>query len=574
MTMTLESLGLIGNCQYAALIDATGEIVWCCLPRFDSPPVFGRLIDPEGGGFRIGTADGARGEQRYVSRTNVLETTFVTDRGRFRVTDFAPRFEQDGRMFRPSMLVREIEVLDGRPDVSVHCDPVLGWSKAPGFASDLRLWSDLPRECLDGKPFALTGKHRVVLAWGDCGDQAGEVLDAYCDRLRTGTLAYWLGWADRCTLPAACQDEALRSALVLKLQCFEETGAIVAAVTTSIPESAGAGRNWDYRYCWMRDSYYIVDALRKLGQFDEGEDFIKYLLRLVDERDDVALAPLYTVTGELPVAEHIPANWAGFNGDGPVRVGNAAMSHQQHDIFGELVLAMTPLFEDPHFRKDRPPAALDLLMRLAERAARVAGTPDSGIWEFRTAPVPQTFSSLMCWAATDRAAKIAQRLRPQLATGFRADADRIRREIVDRAWSERRQSYVGTYDHSNLDASILQMAPLGIFPPDDSRLQRTIESIRGGLSHNGWLMRYADDDGFGMPTVAFIICTFWLVEALAYVGRASEARDLLETSMQIMSPLGLISEDFDMANRRLLGNFPQAYSHVGLVKAAFSVHPR
>lgn len=582
--MRLEQLGLIGNCQCAALIDSGGSVVWSCLPRFDSEPVFGTLLDPDGGHFRVGPADGSTGTQRYLDNTNILETTFDTPSGKFRVIDFVPRFEQHARMFRPPQIIRIVEPISGSPRISVHCRPVCGWSKRPstpvagsnhlrfdGFASELRLTTDIPLSYLDGRAFTLTGRHHLALTWGE---PIEESLAGLCARFLVETQRHWQRWVKHCDIPPRYQHEVIRSALALKLHCFEDTGAIIAAMTTSIPEAKGSGRTWDYRYCWLRDAYYTVDAFRLLGQFDEREQFLTYVLNIVGGTPDLALSPLYSVTGTSDLPERIATNWAGFNGDGPVRVGNAAALHVQHDIFGELVLTLAPIFHDERFRAERTPATLDLLFRLARKAISVAGTPDTGIWEFRTAPTAQTFSTLMCWAAADRASAIAQKFAPKSVDEFRAAAIRIREEIANRAWSSARNAFTGTYGGDGLDASLLQMAPLRVFPASDARLSSTVDAIREGLTHDGWLMRYRDDDGFGQPKVAFVLCTFWLIEALAELGRVDEARQLMDVAHGIVSPLGLLSEDYDTAGRLMSGNFPQAYSHVGMIRAAFAAAPR
>lgn len=580
----LSHLGIIGNCQFSALIDRRGAVVWSCLPRFDAPPVFGSILDPDGGEWIVGPADGSEGVMRYHGNTNVLETTFETAAGSFLVRDFAPRFEQHGRMFRPTMLVRQIELISGTPRVIVKCRPVLGWSKlAPvqtagshhvrfeGFESELRLTTDIPISYLDGAGFTLSGPHQLVLTWGAAVE---EPLGPMCERFRHETMQHWHHWVKQCNIPPRYQHEVIRSALALKLHCFEDTGAIIAATTTSIPESPKSGRTWDYRYCWLRDAYYVVDAFRLLGQFDEREQFIKYLLNIVGGQDDLTLSPLYSVSGERPVEEHFAAGWAGFNGDGPVRVGNAAMAHQQNDIFGELVLALSPIFFDERFSAERTPATLDLLMSLAARAVEVAGTPDTGIWEFRTTPTPQTFSSLMCWAAADRAAAVAARYQPASEAHFRDAATRIQKEIFARAYNTERQSLVGRYDDDELDASLLQAAPLRLFDAADPRLRSTVDRIWQQLSNGGWLLRYREDDGFGTPSVAFMLCTFWLIEALASLDRLGEARDLMDSVAASLGPLGLMAEDYDPASTRMSGNFPQAYSHVGFIRAAFASAPK
>ncbi len=581
--MHLEDLGLIGNCQFAALIHAGGDVVWCCLPRFDSEPVFGQLLDPEGGRFGICAADGTAGRQAYTPNTNVLETTFDAPGGSFRVIDFAPRYERHGRTYRPTHLVRIVEPVSGSPQVRVSCEPVLGWSKSRpavtsgsnhiqfgGYSADLRLTTDLPLACLDGRAFALDRRHYLVLSWGAPVEGA---LDTYCEDALRDTVRHWQTWVKHCDIPPRYQREVIRSALTLKLHCFEETGAIVAAVTTSLPEAPHAGRNWDYRYCWLRDAYYVVDAFRLLGHFEEREAFVTFVLNAVITDPGMELGPLYDVTGNANLPERIETAWAGFNGDGPVRVGNAAAGQVQNDVFGELVLTLAPVFHDERFRAERTSATLELILKLADRAIEVAGTPDCGIWEVRSAPVPQTFSNLMCWAAADRAAAIATSV-PARANALRTAANNIREAIIRRAWNETCGSYVGSYDGDNLDASLLQMAPLRLFDRDDPRLRQTVDAIWRGLTHNGWLMRYRQHDGIGETSVAFVLCTFWLIEALELVGRREDARVVMDRTCSILSPLGLIAEDFDMTTQRMSGNFPQAYSHVGLIRAAFAASPR
>ncbi len=429
--MRLEDLALIGNCQYAALIGRDGAVSWCCLPRFDSPPVFASLLDSEKGGeFSIRADSDELGTQRYLANTNVLETTFRTASGAFRVLDFAPRFFMSDRSFRPTVMVRIIEPLDGLPRIRVRCDPRIGWSKKEptriegshhinyeGFPQPLRLTTDLPLAYLNGRPFSLSQRHHLVLAWGQ---PVEESLPTICDRFLTETVRYWRSWVKHCDVPALFQEEVIRSALALKLHCYEDTGAIVAATTMAIPESPGSGRTWDYRYCWLRDSYYVLAALRRLGHFEEREQFVSFLLNIAGGSPNLDLAPLYRVDGSSDLEESILSDWPGMEGEGPVRLGNAAALHQQHDVFGEMVLALAPVFMDDRFSEERTRSALDLLEQLARKAISVVGKPDAGIWEYRTEWKPQTFSSLMCWAAADRMAIVAGRHRPELQGRVRA----------------------------------------------------------------------------------------------------------------------------------------------------------
>jgi len=582
--MLLEDLGLIGNCQFSALVHHGGEVVWCCLPRFDSEPVFSTLLDSDDGGrFRISPASGEMGTQRYLPNTNILETTFQNSTGSFRVLDFAPRFLQFGRAFRPTQLIRIVEPIQGTPRISVVCEPRLGWSKKrpdvvqgshhfrfEGFASQLRLTTDFPLSYLGGTPFTLTGRQHLVLSWGM---PVEEPLPQLCDRFLNETTRYWQRWVKRCDIPPKYQAEVIRSALTLKLHCFEDTGAIIAAMTTSIPESPGSGRTWDYRYCWLRDSYYVLNAFGLLGQFEEREQFVQYLLNIAGGAPELQLAPLYRVDGSQNLQESILDEWPGYNGEKPVRIGNGAALHSQNDIYGEMVLALTPIFLDERMSAERSPAALRLIERLARKAISLTGIPDAGIWEYRTEWKPQTFSSLMCWAAADRMASIADRYDPAHAAEFRAVAGKIHDEVITQSWSASKNSFVGHYGGNDLDASLLQMVRLRFLSPGDSKLTSTIDAIHKDLMQAGWLHRYSLDDGFGKPSVAFVICTFWLIEAMAAMGRRDDARVLFDRIQGALSPLGLLSEDYDPTGPRMWGNFPQTYSHVGLVHAAFAAAP-
>lgn len=583
--MTLAELGLIGNCQLSALVCRDGSIVWSCMPRFDSPPVFAELLDHEdGGSFTVAPADLRPGVQRYLPNTNVLETRFAAKDGAFRVIDFAPRFLRHGRSFRPTKLVRIVDPVSGTPRIRVTCNPVLGWSRARprrevgshhvcflGYDTDFRLTTDAPLSYLDGEPFAISERRHFVLSWGN---PVEEPLEPLCDEFLRETVKYWQYWVKHCDIPPVYQEDVIRSALALKLHCFEDTGAIVAALTTSIPEAPGSGRNWDYRYCWLRDAYYTLGAFRHLGHFEEREEFLDFLLNVAASAPDLDLAPLYRIDGKTDLGEQVLDGWPGYGGERPVRVGNEAAQHKQHDVFGEMVLALTPLFLDARFRDHVTAPVLDLVTRLARKAIAVAGQPDAGIWEYRSEWRPQTFSSIMCWAAADRMSRIAERHRPAAAEEFRRAAGEIRQELLHRAVDPARQCLVADYGGAEVDAALLEAVTLRLLPPGDHRMRATVDAVHQDLQHHGWLRRYRTNDGFGVPAVSFMLCTFWLVEALARLGRAEEARALMDQLHEVDSPLGLLAEDLDPATHTMWGNFPQAYSHVGLIHAAFAAAPR
>lgn len=580
--MDLKRLGLIGNCQVAAHVADDGAVVWSCFPRFDAPPLFGRLLDPDGGEFFIGTPDRRAGSQRYLPNTNVLETTFSTGTGSFRVVDFFPRFIHHERSFRPTMMIRMIEPLSGLPEVLVRCDPVAGWSKARpqqrqgshhiqfvGMEGELRLTTDAPLSAL-GRAFVLTHPLCFVLTWGS---PVEEPLRPLCQRFLDATVAYWRTWVKHCNVPTHFQELVVRSALALKLHCFEDTGAIVAALTTSIPEAPDSGRTWDYRYCWLRDSYYALNALHILGHFEEQESFLRYLLDVAGREADLKLKPLYRIDGTAKLDERVIDTWAGFRGMGPVREGNGAVTHEQHDVYGEMVLALAPLFLDVRFSDVVSAGALDLVERLADRALAVAGTPDAGIWEIRTSWRPQTFSTLMCWAAAERAARVLGKHRPERAAPFATGAARLHAHVL--ATAVHNDGYL-VADHGgvDVDAALLQAVPLGFLRGHGELARSTVHAIQRELDSAGWLRRYKVDDGLGVPEVAFTLCTLWLVESLALLGERDEAWRIFNRVAQLPGSLGLLSEDVGPTTGELWGNFPQAYSHVGVIHAAFALSPR
>lgn len=581
----LEDLGLIGNCQASALVARDGSVVWCCLPRLDAEPLFASLLDDaRGGRFTVGPASGASGSQRYLPNTNVLETRFEGPDGVFRVVDFFPRFVQHERTFRPTQLVRIVEPVSGTPRIRVHCDPVLGWSQdLPrrqlgshhvsflGYGGEVRLTTDVPLSYLSTDSFALSSRKHFVLSFGQ---PVEEPLAPLCERFLANTLRYWQGWVKHCDVPPLYQHDVIRSALALKLHCFEDTGAIVASMTTSIPEAKSSGRTWDYRYCWLRDAYYTLGAFRLLGHFEEREQFLGFLVDVASRTPELDLKPLYRIDGRVDLEERVLEGWTGYRGEKPVRVGNQAAEHLQHDVFGEMVLALLPMFVDERFADQITPSLLDLVERLADKAIRVAGQPDAGIWEYRGSWRPQTFSTLMCWAAADRAHRITLRHRPSRAEGFGKEAERIRQMILTEAIDPARRTLVADHGGTTMDAALLQAITLRLLPPDDPRMVATVDEVRRELEHDGWLRRYSAPDDFGVPEVAFSLCTYWLVEALAITGRRDEARRVFErTRGMVRSPLGLLAEDVDPKNGTMWGNFPQAYSHAGVIHAAFAASP-
>jgi GH15 family glucan-1,4-alpha-glucosidase len=393
-------------------------------------------------------------------------------------------------------------------------------------------------------------------------------IDATAREFEERTRDYWTEWSRTLSIPFEWQDAVIRAAIALKLCHFEETGAIVAALTSSIPEAPDTGRNWDYRYCWLRDAYFVIHALNRLGATKTMEGFLSYIENLAASADG-SLQPVYGIALESDLSERSEPALAGYRGMGPVRVGNQAFLQPQHDVYGSLVLAATHSFFDRRLLHRGGLRLFETLEAFGERAAQLWDQPDAGLWELRTRSRVHTFSAAMCWAACDRLAKIAARLgETARAARWRKEAERIRAGTLERAWCAKRDSFVASFGGDELDASLLLLQEIGFVSADDPRFAGTVAAIEQELRRGPYLLRYAVPDDFGPPRTAFNICTFWYIGALAALGRRDEARELFENMLGRRNALGLLSEDLDPVSGELWGNFPQTYSMVGLINAA------
>jgi GH15 family glucan-1,4-alpha-glucosidase len=582
-------LGVTGNCIISALVDREARVVWSCLPRLDGDPVFHALVDGEG-------SDGARGfwsieltgleraEQEYVRNTAVLVTRLFSSNGSaVEVTDFCPRFERGGRMFRPQMLVRTVKTLAGTPRITVRLRPSFGYgSIAPATTHGsnhiryvspdrvLRLTTDAPVSYLLAEtPFQLERAVHLVLGADETLTESPEQTARDFQEL---TEAYWRRWTRRLAIPPEWQDAVIRAAITLKLCQFEETGAIVAAMTTSIPEAPASGRNWDYRYCWLRDAFFVVRALNSLSEVGTMEHYLRYLGNIVGQATDGHLQPVYGIALERRLEEREVATLAGYRGMGPVRVGNQAFEHLQHDVYGNVVLATAQSFFDRRLLRPATDQDFTRLERVGEQAFRVYATPDASMWELRTRERVHTSSALMCWAACDRLARIAaHRALPERAQLWLGRALEIRRAIEGRAFDGGKGSFMDSFGGADVEAGLLLMAEVGFLPPTDPRFAGTVAAVEKRLRRGPHLFRYAAADDFGLPTTAFNICTFWYIDALARLGRGAEAREMFEHMLASRNHVGLLSEDIDPASGELWGNYPQTYSLVGIINAAMSL---
>jgi GH15 family glucan-1,4-alpha-glucosidase len=584
------ALGAIGNGSFNALIDGHARVVWCCLPRPDGDPIFNTLLGDNGstrvgaprGSFVIELEDLAQARQTYASNTAILETELTDRHGNaVRISDFAPRFQDRGRLFRPLLLVRRIVPLTGRPRIRVLLAPTFNYGATEPqltrgsnhvryfhATQSLRLTADMPLTyVLDGTPHLLDRPVNMLFGVDETlGSGISETVRDFEER----TAHYWQHWARALAVPLEWQEAVIRSAITLKLCTFEETGAIIAAMTTSIPEAPGTERTWDYRYCWLRDALFVIRALNGISEVATMERYLRYLFNVVHSATASGhLQPVYGIGLDAELTERSVDTLPGYRGIGPVRVGNQAFEHEQHDVYGHAVLAATQAFFD---RRLLRPAGHDDFTRLewlGEQAFSLFDKPDAGIWELRTIQNVHTSSAVMCWAACDRLAKIAHHLAlPERAKVWSSRGEILRAAILDRAWNAKREAFVGTFGGDSLDASVLLMSEVDLLPPDDPRWTKTLGAVRKELKRGNHLYRYRTPDDFGVPKMAFTACTFWYIDALVRAGEKDEARELFDSLVAARNPLGLLSEDIDPATGELWGNFPQTYSMVGIINGA------
>lgn len=576
-------LGVIGNCAYSALVDERARIVWCCLPRFDGDPVFNGLLDPSAnaGFWDFELEDFARSEQRYEPNTAVLRTQLFDSKGQsIEVTDFAPRFWSRGRMFRPLTMVRRVKVLQGSPRMRVLLRPRFDWGRIKptvtqgsthirfvGGGQTLRLNGDAPVAYVLSESFFVVDRPMNFILGPD--ETLATGIEETARLFEQETVSYWRNWSRSLSLPLEWQDAVIRAAITLKLSLFEDTGAIVAAMTTSIPEAPGSGRNWDYRYCWLRDAFFVVRALNSLSEVGTMEDYLRWLTNIIVRSGGGHIQPLYGIGQEEQLPESILDHLPGYRGQGPVRLGNQAQEHFQHDVYGNIVLATAQAFHDHRLLRRAGRAEFGYLEAVGEQAFRVYDQPDAGMWELRTRARIHTSSALMSWAACDRLAKVASALGlPERIRYWRERADTIRARILTESWSEKRQAFAESFGGNDLDASALLMAEVNIIDPNDARFISTVDALEKSLCDGPYMRRYEAPDDFGKPETAFNICTFWRIDALARIGRKGQAREIFELMLASRNRLGLLSEDTHPVTGEMWGNFPQTYSMVGLINAA------
>jgi GH15 family glucan-1,4-alpha-glucosidase len=579
-------LAVVGNCQVSGLLDRLGRLVWACLPRPDSDPAFCALLDGSGtenerGVFAVTVNNCIAHTQQYRRNTAIVETTLTDEAGnQVRLTDFCPRFRDRNRVFRPMMFVRIAEPLSGRPRVHLKFLPACDYgARKPattlgsnhiqfkGTDTAARLTTDASITSLVEEHSVILDRPLAFLIGPDepVAEAPLQLARAFLER----TEEYWQEWVRSLAVPVDWQDAVIRAAITLKLCTFEDTGAVLAALTTSIPEAAGTGRNWDYRYCWLRDSFFVIRVLNRLGATRTMEGFLRYINNIVEQTSGVGLQPLYSLAGSSHIEESLIASLPGYRNMGPVRVGNLAAQQKQHDVYGSVVLAASQFFYDARLITPGDASTLARLEPLGDQAAALFEVPDAGPWEFRGYEQIHTFSAVMCWAACDRLCRIATHLGlDERARHWHTRATEIRERVLARSWNSQKQAFVSAFEGTELDATALLLADVGFIEASDPRFVSTVNAIDRELRNGDLLFRYRHVDDFGVPANAFTVCSFWWVNALASVGRMQEAREIFERLLKRSNHLGLFSEHVDPLTGEHWGNFPQTYSMVGVISSA------
>jgi GH15 family glucan-1,4-alpha-glucosidase len=581
MSVHQYNMGIVGNCSYIAYIDTSASVQWMCLPRFDSDFIFGALLDKKKGGeFSITPAGEFTSRQYYVPNTNVLCTEFECSNGKFRVIDCAPRFPQYERYFKPLMLVRKIELLEGSPLISVCCKPVADYgASCPevvlgsnhlrflNYDMQVRLTTDISlSHVLEGQSFVLDQNRYLVFTYGEPLEAA---LKPTAEDFINKTIRYWQGWIKSTYLPDIYQDQIIRSALVLKLHQYEDTGGIIASGTTSLPEHHGSSRTWDYRYCWFRDAYYTLKAFNEIGHFDELERYFEYIQNILVAEED-RVQPLYSITGKKHL-EEIHVDLEGYLGNQPVRIGNKAYIQIQNDVYGQVLVSLLPLFIDKRLSLAKKQSYSRLINRLLLRIEQTMDEPDAGLWEFRNVKQVHCYTLLFHWAGSKAALKIGRLMEDNELCNQALKIESLAATRIEKCYDSTRHVYTQAMGSPNLDASTLKLITMNYLDPYSPKTLQHLKNLEDKLrTEQGLFYRYVHPDDFGKPEATFLVCAFWYVDALACVGRVNDAIKTLDGILPYTNHLGIFSEDVGLDGSQW-GNFPQTYSHVGLINAAFRI---
>lgn len=575
--------GVIGNCAFTAHIHKDTNVSWMCWPKFDSSFIFGGMLDNEKGGqFSIKPIEkDFSTKQYYIENTNILCTEVETETGKYRVTDFAPRFYQTDRYYKPLMLIRKVESLGGNPRVVASCRPVGDYGMIQpessmgsnhirylGLGAHVRLTTNISLNyVMSEESFVLNETKYLVLTYGP-PLEAG--LEETCGIFLNKTKMYWRNWIKTASIVNFYQREAIRSALILKIHQYEDTGAIIAATTTSLPESPGSTRNWDYRYCWMRDTYYTLNAFNNIGHFEESEKYFHYILNTTIEESN-RYQPLYSITGKKNLDE-IEIPLTGYRGEQPVRIGNQAYTHIQNDVYGQVLISLLPLYEDKRIIFTERFDSADLIHKTLDMIEKTFDETDAGLWEFRNLSQHHCYTYLFHWAGSSAAVKMA-RVIGDSKMGEKAMRLKDRSaKMIEKCFVPTKKAYAQAVGVDRMDASTIQLIMMNYLPGHTQIAKDHLIGLEKELhAKDGLFYRYKHMDDFGEPETTFLICAFWYVEALACVGRIDEAVKYFDNLVSYSNHVGLLSEDVKESDGSMWGNFPQAYSHVGLLNAAHRI---
>lgn len=580
--------GIIGNGTSAALISKDGTIEWCCLPAFDSPSFFGKILDRnKGGEFGIEVSGIYAVDQSYIPKTNVLVTRFTQGKNSFEVIDFMPLYKTDtGSHHCPPDIVRYVKHLSGKPEVRFKYDPRPNYSQfkvkttvngryvktgtVKGSYESIYLYSDLDLNAvIQSKPMAIDKDHYFICSYNQKIDPI--TLDDVVLEFEK-TKVYWLSWSSKSGIFHQYHDEIVRSALVLKLLAYQKTGAILAAVTTSLPEEIGATRNWDYRFCWLRDASMTITVLTRLGHYNVARRYIEFIFDIIPFKDE-KIQIMYGINGQKQLTEKTIFSLDGYEGTSPVRVGNAAYKQKQNDIYGVM---LDCIYQYLKIFKREAIESREELWTVVRTLARHVETnwkkKDRGIWEFRKNPRHFTFSKVLCWVAIDRARLIATYFsKDEYIESWEKLAHAIKKDILKNGWHPELEAFSQSYGEPFLDAANLLMEHYGFITADDPRYIKTVKLTQKRLCQDGLMYRYRTADDFGIPKTSFTVCTFWLIKSLFKIGEREEAERMFEQLLSYSNHLGLFSEDIHFETKRLLGNFPQGYSHLALIDTALTL---
>ncbi len=576
--------GVIGNCRSAALISERGSIDWCCLPDFDSPSVFAAILDKDRGGrFALEVDETYEVKQKYFDRTNILCTEFDSAKGSFEIIDFMPFYKTgDDDYFAPAEIYRYIRHKSGSPSFRINFSPVLNYAREEVACitqdDHIKIYSRVnptdciflytsfaPEEIAGSREIFITGQQFMLLSYNQKLIEI-DINRVYLEYQRTKV--YWLNWTNRSKKYKKYNEEITRSLLILKIMSFQSTGAVLAALTTSIPETLGEVRNWDYRFCWLRDASMSMDTLLKMGHYHAAQKFLQYIKGIIKTKSDL-FQIMYGIRGEHDLTEKDLPHLAGYENSKPVRIGNAAFKQRQNDVFGYLLNVISQYYEFFPGTLDEIEDIWEIVRNISRTVSTHWENPDKGIWEIRKEEKHFVSSKIMSWVAMDRASKIASLLnKTSYAEMWRSIATDIKSDVFMNGWNEELKTFTQSYGSRHVDASLLLMAEYGFITADDPMFVSTVHAVKKALFHNGLMYRYINPDDFGRPSSSFTICTFWLIQALFAIGEESEAEEVFINLLSYGNHLGLFSEDIDFTTKRLLGNFPQAYSHLALINTA------